>query len=175
MITLGGGCFWCVEAVFNRLRGVSQVESGYSNGNCLPVPGYREVCTGTTGYAEVVQVTYDDSVISTRELLEVFFSSHNPSTKNQQGADWGTQYRSAIFYHDSDQATVAQEVINELVARGVVVTTEVEPVRYYGVAEQHHQDYYNRNPYGGYCTTVIEPKITKLAETYPQLTKVSIG
>src|SRR5687768_9572575 len=145
--TLGGGCFWCLEPVFDDLQGVERVESGYSGGS-VPNPSYRQVCNGTTGHAEVVRVTFDPTVISFREILEVFFSIHDPTTPNRQGADVGTQYRSAIFYHSTEQKRVAEEVIAELNAEGAwnaPIVTEVAPFREYYPAEDYHQEYFQRN------------------------------
>ena len=166
--TLGGGCFWCLEAVYDELRGVQQVESGYSGGE-VPDPTYRQVCTGTTGHAEVVQVTFDPEVVSFREILEVFFTIHDPTTLNRQGADVGPQYRSAIFYHDEDQRRVAEEVISDLEAEGVwddPIVTEVTPFDTYYVAEDYHQEYYRNNGYQPYCQVVIAPKVAKFRKQY---------
>jgi peptide-methionine (S)-S-oxide reductase len=166
--TLGGGCFWCLEAVYEELRGVEKVESGYSGG---PVanPTYRQVCTGTTGHAEVVQVTFDPEVVSYREILEVFFTIHDPTTLNRQGADVGPQYRSAILYHDEEQRRVAEEVISELEAEGLwndPVVTEVTPFDAFYVAEDYHQGYYRNNEYQPYCQVVIAPKVSKFRKQY---------
>jgi peptide-methionine (S)-S-oxide reductase len=166
--TLGGGCFWCLEAVYEELRGVAKVESGYSGG---PVanPTYQQVCTGTTGHAEVVQVTFDPEVVSYREILEVFFTIHDPTTLNRQGADVGPQYRSAIFYHDEEQRHIAEEVISELEAEGVwndLIVTEVTPFGALYVAEDHHQGYYRNNEYQPYCRVVIAPKVAKFRKQY---------
>jgi peptide-methionine (S)-S-oxide reductase len=166
--TLGGGCFWCLEAVYEDLRGVEKVESGYSGG---PVsnPTYRQVCTGTTGHAEVVQVRFDPEVVSYREILEVFFTIHDPTTLNRQGADVGPQYRSAIFYHDEEQRRVAEEVISELEAKGVwdnPIVTEVTPFEAFYAAEDYHQGYYRNNAYQPYCQVVIAPKVTKFRKQY---------
>jgi peptide-methionine (S)-S-oxide reductase len=166
--TLGGGCFWCLEAVYDELRGVQQVESGYSGGE-VPDPTYRQVCTGTTGHAEVVQVTFDPEVVSFREILEVYFTIHDPTTLNRQGADVGPQYRSAIFYHDEDQRRVAEEVISDLEAEGVwddPIVTEVTPFDTYYVAEDYHQEYYRNNGYQPYCQVVIAPKVAKFRKQY---------
>jgi peptide-methionine (S)-S-oxide reductase len=161
--TLGGGCFWCLEAVFEQLRGVRRVESGYS-GSTVPRPSYRQVCTGDTGHAEVVQVTFDPAEISFREILEVFFATHDPTTLNRQGADVGTQYRSAVFYHDEGQKEVAGRLIAELNAAGVwgrPIVTEVVPFRAFYPAEDYHQGYYRQNPAQPYCQAVITPKLAK--------------
>jgi peptide-methionine (S)-S-oxide reductase len=166
--TLGGGCFWCLEPVYDELRGVQKVESGYSGGE-VPDPTYRQVCTGTTGHAEVVQVTFDPEVVSFREILEVFFTIHDPTTLNRQGADVGPQYRSAIFYHDENQRRVAEEVISELEAEGVwddPIVTEVSPFDTYYVAEDYHQEYYRNNGYQPYCQVVIAPKVAKFRKQH---------
>jgi peptide-methionine (S)-S-oxide reductase len=162
--TLGGGCFWCLEAVYLRFKGVERVESGYAGG-VVPNPSYEEVCTGTTGHAEVVQVTFDPGVISYRELLEVFFSIHDPTTLNRQGADVGTQYRSVIFYHTDDQKAVAEEMIRMVDESGTwrnPVVTELKPIDVFYKAEAYHQDYYARNANQPYCRVVISPKLKKL-------------
>ncbi len=161
--TLAGGCFWCLEAVFDELRGVEKVESGYSGG-FVPDPTYRQVCTGTTGHAEVVQLTFDPTVISFRDILEVFFTVHDPTTLNRQGADVGTQYRSAIFYHSPEQERVAEEVIAELDAARVwdaPIVTEVAPFDAFYRAEDYHQEYFWRNEEQPYCRVVIAPKVAK--------------
>lgn len=161
--TLAGGCFWCLEAVYNNLRGVERVVSGYSGGN-IPNPSYQLVCTGKTGHAEVVQITFDPQVITFRELLEVFFTIHDPTTLNQQGMDVGTQYRSAIFYHSPEQKAIAEEVIAEIEAAHVwpnPVVTEVSPLMEFYPAEEYHQQYFERNPDQGYCRAVIGPKVAK--------------
>ena len=166
--TLAGGCFWCLEAVYVELRGVERVVSGYAGG-ATPDPTYREVCAGTTGHAEVVQITFDPGVISFRELLEVFFTIHDPTTPNRQGADIGTQYRSAIFYHSAGQREVAEGVIAELGASGVwgdPIVTEVAPLTRFYAAEDYHQEYYARNPDQGYCRVVVAPKVAKVRQKY---------
>jgi peptide-methionine (S)-S-oxide reductase len=166
--TLGGGCFWCLEAVYEQLRGVEKVESGYSGGP-VPNPTYRQVCTGTTGHAEVVQVTFDPEAVSFREILEVFFTIHDPTTLNRQGADVGPQYRSAILYHDEEQRRVAEEVISELEAEdiwGDPIVTEVTPFDAFYVAEDYHQGYYRNNEYQPYCQVVIAPKVAKFRKQY---------
>ncbi len=166
--TLGGGCFWCLEAVFQDLKGVEKVESGYAGGT-LPNPSYEQVCTGTTGHAEVVQITFDPQVISFRELLEVFFTIHDPTTLNRQGPDVGTQYRSAIFYHNEAQKAIAEEVIRELNAAGIwdaPIVTEVVPLRAFYRAEAYHQEYFKRNPAQPYCRVVIAPKVAKFRQRY---------
>ncbi|HZS07995.1 MAG TPA: peptide-methionine (S)-S-oxide reductase MsrA [Blastocatellia bacterium] len=166
--TLAGGCFWCLEAVFNDLRGVEKVVSGYSGGT-VKNPTYQQVCTGTTGHAEVVQITFDPQVISLKELLEVFFTIHDPTTLNRQGADEGTQYRSAIFYHSPEQKAVAESVIADITAQKIwdnKIVTEVTPFSEFYPAEDYHQLYYERNPNAGYCRVVIAPKVTKFRKQF---------
>ncbi len=166
--TLAGGCFWCLEAVFDDLRGVLSVESGYAGGQ-VANPTYREVCAGTTGHAEVVQITFDPQVVSFRELLEVFFTIHDPTTLNRQGADIGTQYRSAIFYHSPEQQELAQQVINELNAEGIwdaPIVTEVVPFEQFYVAEDYHQEYYANNQSQPYCRAVVAPKVAKFRQKF---------
>lgn len=166
--TLGGGCFWCLEAAFSDLKGVAQVQSGYAGGS-QPDPSYRSVCTGTSGHAEVVQVTFDPSVITYRELLEVFFSLHDPTTRNRQGADVGTQYRSVIFYHSPEQKQVAVEVIGGLEKEAVFpapIVTELAPFGGFYPAEEYHTDYFRRNQSQPYCQAVISPKLAKLRKLY---------
>jgi peptide-methionine (S)-S-oxide reductase len=161
--TLAGGCFWCLEAVFEQLRGVTKVESGYAGGHGRN-PTYRLVCTGTTGHAEVVQVTFDPAVVSYREVLEVFFAVHDPTTLNSQGPDHGTQYRSAIFYHSPAQKQTAEDVIREVNAAGIwgaPIVTEVVPLEEFYPAEGYHQGYYRANPDQGYCRVVVSPKVAK--------------
>jgi methionine-S-sulfoxide reductase len=162
-VTLGGGCFWCLEAVFDELRGIHAVVSGYAGGS-TPNPTYRQVTTGRTGHAEVVQITFDSEIISLRDILQVFFTIHDPTTLNRQGADVGTQYRSAIFYHDEEQKKVADEAIAELEASGLwknPIVTEVTPLETFYVAEDYHQDYYANNSQQPYCRVVITPKLMK--------------
>lgn len=171
--TLAGGCFWCLEAVFAQLRGVTKVASGYSGGH-VPSPSYQAVCTGTTGHAEVVQVTFDADEISFRDLLEVFFTMHDPTTLDRQGGDVGTQYRSAIFYHDDDQRRVAEAVIRELEAEHVFdepIVTKIEPLKAFYPAEEYHREYYRRNSNQPYCRAVIAPKVAKLRSKYLQKLK----
>jgi peptide-methionine (S)-S-oxide reductase len=166
--TLGGGCFWCLEAAFDALQGVERVESGYAGGT-VPEPTYKQVCSGRTGHAEVVRITFDPNVISYRELLEVFFTIHDPTTLNRQGADVGTQYRSVIFYHTPEQQRVAQEVMAELEAAGVwdqPIVTELEPLDTFYPAEDYHQDYYANNAWQPYCRAVISPKLAKLRKKH---------
>jgi peptide-methionine (S)-S-oxide reductase len=165
-ITLGGGCFWCVEAVFERVRGVTAVESGYCNGHVVR-PSYEQVCRGHTGHAEVVRVSFDPTQISLRELLEIFFVVHDPSTPNRQGNDVGTQYRSGIYFHDSDQQRVAKAVIDEVNrSQGGRVVTELLPEQNYSRAEDYHQHYFANNPNQGYCAFVVAPKVDKFRKTF---------
>lgn len=167
-IVLGGGCFWCVEAVLKPLKGVTEVVSGYANGE-TPNPTYREVCSGRTGHAEVVRVTFDPEVISLHDLLVVFFTTHDPTTLNRQGADVGTQYRSGVYYESDVQREAAQAVIEELTVQGVFsdpIVTEIEPLDTFYPAEDYHQDYYARNPAQPYCQAVIAPKVSKLRALY---------
>jgi peptide-methionine (S)-S-oxide reductase len=166
--TLAGGCFWCLEAVYNQLRGVLKVESGYAGGH-IPNPNYQQVCTGGTGHAEVVQVTFDPEVITFRDLLEIFFTIHDPTTLNRQGADVGTQYRSAIFYHTPEQKETAEQIISEMTAEKVwdnQIVTEVTPLKDFYPAEDYHQEYYLNNPSQGYCRVVIAPKVAKFRQKY---------
>lgn len=169
--TLAGGCFWCVEAALERIVGVESVTSGYCGGH-VDDPTYEAVCTGETGHAEAVQVTFDPDAVSYDELLAAFFTIHDPTTKNRQGPDVGTQYRSAIFYHDETQREVATAFIDDLEASGGYdrpIVTEVEPLETFWVAEEYHQDFYEKNPDQGYCSMYIPPKIDKLEETVPEL------
>lgn len=166
VVTLGGGCFWCIEAVFEELHGVEQVESGYSGGR-VDDPTYEQACTGTTGHAEVVQVTFDPKIISLKEILEVFFTVHDPTTLNRQGADVGTQYRSAIFYRSEEQKTIAEEVIRDIQTSKLwkaPIVTELVPFKAFYKAEDYHQEYYKKNPGQAYCRIIIEPKIKKFRE-----------
>jgi peptide-methionine (S)-S-oxide reductase len=166
--TLGGGCFWCLEAVFEQLDGVSQVESGYAGGH-VAEPTYRQVCDGTTGHAEVVQITFDPRVLSFADLLNVFFATHDPTTRNRQGGDVGTQYRSAIFYHSPEQRDVAQKRIAELNAAKIwnaPIVTEVVPFERFYRAEDYHQDYFRQNPSQPYCQAVVAPKVAKFRKEF---------
>jgi len=168
LATLAGGCFWCLEAVFQQLRGVTKVVSGYTGGS-VPNPSYQAVCTGATGHAEVTQVTFDPAVITYRDLLDIFFTIHDPTTLNRQGADEGTQYRSAVFYHSAAQKTEAERAIKELEAAKVwddAIVTEVVPLEEFYAAENYHQDYYARNQNQPYCRAVIAPKVAKLRSKY---------
>lgn len=173
--TLAGGCFWCLEAVYDQLRGVISVESGYSNGH-VKNPTYREVCNGNTGHAEVVRITFDPSLVSFRELLEVFFTIHDPTTLNRQGADIGTQYRSAIFYHTPEQERIAREVIAEFTQAKLwnnPIVTEVAPLENFSVAEDYHQEYFANNAYQPYCQMVVAPKVNKFRKHYFDKLKVT--
>lgn len=166
--TLGGGCFWCLEAAFNELRGVESAESGYMGGT-VPDPSYEAVCTGRTGHAEVVQVTFDPAVIAFRDVLHVFFAVHDPTTLNRQGNDVGTQYRSVIFSHSPDQEATANDLIVTLTAEKVFhapIVTEVSPARTFYRAEDYHQRYFTRNPAQPYCTYLIAPKMAKFREQF---------
>ena len=166
--TLAGGCFWCLEAVYLELRGVVGVQSGYAGGH-VPNPSYQLVCTGTTGHAEVVQITFDPDEISYRDLLDVFFTIHDPTTLNRQGNDVGTQYRSAIFYHSAEQKAAADEAIAELGAEKVwddPIVTEVLPLKEFFPAEEYHRDYFRLHPDQAYCRAVIAPKVAKARKAY---------
>jgi peptide-methionine (S)-S-oxide reductase len=173
--TLGAGCFWCVEAVFLRLNGVEKVQSGYSGGK-IPNPTYREVTSGLTGHAEVVQITFDPKVISYAKILEVFFKTHNPTTLNRQGADVGTQYRSVIFYHSDEQMRVANEV-KDMLGKAALwkdpIITEISPITPFYIAEDYHQNYFANNKNQLYCQMVISPKIDKLEKLFREYLKNS--
>jgi peptide-methionine (S)-S-oxide reductase len=171
--TLAGGCFWCLEAVYDELKGVVDVISGYSGGR-VTNPSYEAVCTGKTGHAETVQVTFDPQLISFRQLLEVFFTIHDPTTLNRQGADVGTQYRSAIFYHDAVQKATAEQVIHDLELQqiwGKPIVTELIQYTVFHPAEEYHQEYFKRNPYQGYCMAIIAPKVAKFRHKYLEMLK----
>ncbi len=166
--TFGNGCFWCTEAIFQRLKGVEKVIPGYTGGS-IKNPSYKEVCYGTTGHAEAIQITYDPKIISYRELLDVFFYTHDPTTLNRQGADAGTQYRSAVFYHDEKQKKDAEVIIAQLEAEKVYdnkIVTEIAPIKKFYIAEDYHQNYYNNNKNQGYCRAVINPKLDKFVKKY---------
>lgn len=166
--TLAGGCFWCTEAMFDQLKGIIEVESGYSGGK-IANPSYEDVCTGETGHAESIQITFDPTVVSYADLLRIFLTTHDPTTLNRQGADVGTQYRSAIFYHNPEQERVAREVIKEFEQSKIwkkPIVTEVLPYKKFYKAEDYHQEYYAKNSRQPYCRVVIEPKIAKLREHY---------
>lgn len=168
--TLGGGCFWCLEAVYHELKGVEKVVSGYSGGH-VENPTYREVTSKSTGHAEVVQLTFDPDVVSFREILEIFFAIHDPTTPNRQGNDVGPQYRSAIFYHNEAQKKTAEEVIEWLEEEdiwGAPIVTELTPFEAFYVAEDYHQNYYRNNPMAGYCMVVIRPKVAKFRQKFTE-------
>ncbi len=174
--TLAGGCFWCTEAVFSQLKGVEKVEPGYSGGK-LENPTYEQVSTGRTGHAETIQITFDPDVISFKEILEIFFSTHNPTTLNRQGPDVGTQYRSAIFYHIDQQKATAEQVIKELTEERIFddpIVTQLEPFKVFYEAEDYHKDYFKRHPEQAYCSLVIVPKLAKLREHYLSKLKLNI-
>ena len=174
--TLASGCFWCAEAVFSIVKGVEKVESGYTGGS-KPNPTYEEVSTGTTGHAEAVQLTFDPKVISFKEILEIFFATHDPTTMNRQGPDVGTQYRSVIFYYDEAQKATAKAMIDQLNKEGIwdkPIVTRVEPFKDFYKAEEYHKDYYKRHPESAYCQQVITPKIVKLQQRYITKLKVSL-
>jgi peptide-methionine (S)-S-oxide reductase len=169
-ITLGGGCFWCLEAVYDEMRGVQSVESGYMGGH-VERPSYRAVCTGTTGHAEVVQVTFDPDVISLRDILEVFFAIHDPTTRDRQGNDTGPQYRSVIFYHHDSQREEAERIIREIEDEKLwshPVVTEVRPATTFYVAEDYHQEYFKNNPAQPYCSFVVAPKVSKFRAKFAE-------
>lgn len=166
--TLGGGCFWCLEAIFENIEGVENVVSGYAGGH-VANPTYEQVCTGTTGHAEVVQISFDPSRISYREILEIFFTMHDPTTLNRQGNDVGPQYRSVVFYHNPEQKKIAENIIREIEASGVwgrPLVTQVAPLDAFYPAEAEHQEFFRRNPYQPYCQFVIAPKVTELRRRY---------
>lgn len=168
IVTLAGGCFWCLEAVYNELNGVEDVISGYAGGK-VPNPSYEMVCTGATGHAEAVQITFNPTIISFKEILQVFFTIHDPTTPNRQGPDVGTQYRSAIFYHTTEQRTIAVQVIAELEAANIWdghIVTELRPLDQFYPAENYHQEYFKRNPSQPYCRVVIAPKVAKFRKHY---------
>jgi peptide-methionine (S)-S-oxide reductase len=172
-ITLGGGCFWCTESVYVAVKGVLDVESGYSNGESIN-PTYEQVCSGHTGHNEVVKLVYDPATISTREVLEIFFVIHDPTTLNRQGNDQGTQYRSGIYYSTPEQKQIADDIIAELTASkhySSPIVTEVLPLTNYSAAEDYHQDYFARNPTQGYCMAVAAPKVAKFRKTFARLAK----
>ncbi|UAB74165.1 peptide-methionine (S)-S-oxide reductase MsrA [Mesoflavibacter sp. SCSIO 43206] len=165
--TVGGGCFWCTEAVFNHVKGVEEVISGYTGGNAPGKPTYREICSGLTGHAEVVKVTFDANIISYKEILEIFMTTHDPTTLNRQGADVGTQYRSVIYYYNDTQKEIANRVLEELnLLYNNQIVTEVSPMGIFYEAEKEHQEFYQNNPDYGYCTYVIDPKLNKLRQLH---------
>ncbi|MDE2824095.1 MAG: peptide-methionine (S)-S-oxide reductase MsrA [Chloroflexota bacterium] len=168
LATLAGGCFWCLEAVYNELHGVESVVSGYAGGHDLS-PTYEAVCSGTTGHAEVVQIAYDPDMVSFRELLEVFFTIHDPTTLNRQGNDVGTQYRSAVYYHDEEQRLIAEEVIEEMTVAEVwddPIVTEITALDMFFEAEEYHQRYFEKNPFQPYCFVVVRPKVSKFRKKF---------
>jgi peptide-methionine (S)-S-oxide reductase len=171
--TLAGGCFWCLEAVFDDIKGVHSVESGYAGGH-MSNPTYHAVCDGNTGHAEVVQVHFDPNIVAYRDLLNVFFAIHDPTTLNRQGADVGTQYRSAIFYHNDDQKMVAEELIESLNSQKIwdkPIVTQVAPLDKFYMAEDYHQEYFARNPYQPYCQAVVAPKVSKFRKHFLEMLK----
>ena len=173
LATFGGGCFWCTEAIFQKLKGVVSVEAGYAGGKTKN-PTYEDICMGTTGHAEVIQIKYDPSIIKYELLLEIFFKTHNPTTLNQQGADRGTQYRSVVFYHTDSQKEAAQHIIKGLEINKVFdnsIVTEITAFDVYYKAENYHQNYYENNPANAYCNVVINPKLTKFMKEYKELLK----
>ncbi len=172
-ITLAGGCFWCVEAVFDEMKGVLSVDSGYANGH-VANPSYQAVCTGMTGHAEVAQIKFDPTIVSFRDVLNVFFAVHDPTTLNRQGADVGTQYRSGIYYHTPEQKEVAEKLISELNAQNIwnsPIVTEVEALKDFYIAENYHQEYFARNQNQPYCQAVVAPKVAKFRKHYLELLK----
>jgi peptide-methionine (S)-S-oxide reductase len=174
--TLGGGCFWCTEAVLSQLKGVEKIEPGYSGGN-IENPSYEQVSTGKTGHAEVAQITFDPTVISFKEILQIFFSTHDPTSLNMQGADIGTQYRSVIFYHDDEQKAIAEQVMKEFSDEGAFdapIVTQVEPLKTFYKADDYHRKYYKRHPEQPYCRVVIAPKIAKFRQLYLDKLKLQI-
>ena len=173
IITLGSGCFWCTEAVFDRVRGIVDVESGYANGH-LDHPSYEDICTGQTGHAEVVKLEYDADVISLRDLLLIFFATHDPTTLNRQGNDVGTQYRSAIYTTSDEQAQVAKALMQEMREEGAYdapIVTELQPIKAYWAAEAYHQDYFLQHPNQGYCAFVVSPKVQKFQHAFARWLK----
>jgi len=171
--TLAGGCFWCLEAVFDELKGVESVESGYTGGH-VPSPGYRAVCTGMTGHAEAVQISFDPQVVSYEDILRVFFAIHDPTTLNRQGADVGTQYRSAIFCHTPEQKAAAEKIAAEIDAAGIwgrPIVTEISPIEKFYVAEDYHQEYFANNPYQPYCMAIVAPKVLKFRKHFVDMLK----
>jgi len=176
LATFGGGCFWCTEAIFQQLKGVHKVVSGYSGGTAPGKPTYREVCSGLTGHAEVVQLSFNEAEISYKELLQIFMSTHDPTTLNRQGADVGTQYRSVIYYQDESQKKAALEVIEEMATYyNDPIVTELSPLGEFYEAEDYHQDYYRNNPGQGYCSVVISPKLAKFRKQYAHILKSGLS
>lgn len=167
LATLGGGCFWCIEAVFNQIKGVEKVVSGYTGGNVPGKPTYREICSGLSGHAEVIQMTFDTNIIPYEDLLVIFMTSHDPTTLNRQDADIGTQYRSVIYYHDESQKEIAEGISKEISTYYEnPIVTEISPIGVFYEAEEDHQNYYNNNQSQGYCSAVITPKLTKLRKMH---------
>jgi peptide-methionine (S)-S-oxide reductase len=165
---LGGGCFWCLEAVYDQLKGVTSVESGYAGGH-IDNPTYKQICTGTTGHAEVVRVSFDPAIVSFQDILNVFFTIHDPTTLNRQGADVGTQYRSVIFYQSPEQKTISEAVMREWTDKKVwqsPLVTELSPAPKFYIAEDYHQEYFVNNPYAGYCQVVVAPKVAKFRKYF---------
>lgn len=174
ILTVGGGCFWCIEAIFQQIEGVEKVVSGYSGGTVPGTPTYREVSSGRTGHAEVVQVSFNPNTIAFEELLVIFMTSHDPTTLNQQGADLGSQYRSVIYYENDEQKEIAEEVVKQLAPYfDNAITTEISAVEKFHQAEYYHQDYYNQNSEAGYCTAMITPKLAKLRKMHGDKLKVT--
>ncbi|XOV79639.1 MAG: peptide-methionine (S)-S-oxide reductase MsrA [Aestuariibacter sp.] len=174
-ITLAGGCFWCIESAFNQVQGILSAKSGYAGGQTMN-PSYEQVCTGQTGHAEVVRVQYDQQQISSREILEIFFALHDPTQLNRQGNDVGTQYRSAVFFHDDEQQQAAETIIQQMTEQQMwpdPVVTEVQPVANYYEAEAFHQDYFNNNPQNQYCNIVVAPKLAKFRKTFSSRLKAT--
>lgn len=166
--TLGGGCFWCLETFYNELKGIIKVESGYSGGT-VPNPTYKQVCSGTTDHAEVIQITYNPNIITFKEILQIFFTIHDPTTMNRQGNDVGTQYRSIILYHNQNQKQTTEQVINEITQARIwnaPIVTQIIPYNIFYKAEEYHQEYYKKNPEQSYCRVIIAPKIAKLRKQY---------
>lgn len=164
--TLGGGCFWCTEAVFQQMKGITAIESGYTGGR-VANPSYEQICEGTTGHAEVVRLTFDPAVVSFREILEVFFTIHDPTTLNRQGNDVGTQYRSVIYYHTPEQQDMARHVMAEMAnVWDASIVTELSPAETYYKAEDYHQNYFRQNPLQGYCAFIVAPKVAKFRQTF---------
>lgn len=173
MATLGGGCFWCLEAVYQEMKGVQSVESGYTGGK-VENPSYQQICEGTSGHAEVVRVFFDPEIVSYREILEVFFTIHDPTTLNQQGNDIGTQYRSVIYYHSPEQEATAKQVIAAMAqVWGAPIVTELSPAEKYYKAEHYHQNYFRQNPNQGYCAFVVAPKVAKFRQTFANKVKTA--
>ena len=172
-VTLAGGCFWCLEAVYDEVKGILSVDSGYANGH-VANPSYRAVCNGDTGHAEVVQIKFDPSVITFKDILNIFFTIHDPTTLNRQGADAGTQYRSGIYYHTPEQKEIAEQTIRELEAQKIwdhAIVTEVEPLKDFYIAEDYHQEYFAKNPFQPYCMAVVAPKVSKFRKHFLELWK----